>query len=196
MAWFMARGGVRYAAMVEKRKRALFEDLEGTLVELGSGTGPNLPLLPEGLTVIGIEPNPFMHPHYQASSAGRSPQPLLIRGLAEALPFPDASVDAVLSTLVLCSVDGIDQVLVEVRRILRPGGRLVVMEHVAAPEGTWLRRIQEFIKPAWRRIGDGCEPDRVLEEHLRRAGFRQVTVDYFALPLPIVSPHLAGYAVK
>lgn len=196
MAWFMARGGDRYSAMVDTRKRALFRDLEGTLVELGAGTGPNLPLLPPNLNVIGVEPNPFMHGHYLEEAKRRSRPPHLLRGRAEALPFPDSSVDAVLSTLVLCSVSGINQVLTEVQRVLRPGGKLVFVEHVAAPEGTWLRRVQRLIRPAWRRIGDGCEPDRMLEHDLRNAGFKEVNLEAFSLPLPIVSPHLAGYAIK
>jgi ubiquinone/menaquinone biosynthesis C-methylase UbiE len=182
--------------MVDERKQDLFRDLEGTVLDLGAGTGPNLSLLPPSVTVIGVEPNPFMHGHYLEAARKRSHPPHLIRGRAEALPFPDDSVDAVLATLVLCSVGGIGHVLTEVLRVLRPGGKLVFVEHVAAPEGTWLRRVQRLIRPAWRYVGDGCEPDRTLEEDLRRAGFQHVSFDSFTLPLPIVGPHLAGFAVK
>jgi ubiquinone/menaquinone biosynthesis C-methylase UbiE len=192
----MARGEGRYGALVETRKRRLLSDLTGTLVEIGPGTGPNLRFLPKKLRVVGVEPNPFMHRHFleEARAEGRSAH--LVQGVAESLPFPDQSIDTVLSTLVLCSVGRLDQVLDEVLRVLKPGGKFIFVEHVAAPEGSWLRRVQRFIRPAWRRIGDGCEPDRTMEEDLLRAGFRDVSFDRFALPLPIVSPHIAGVAEK
>lgn len=196
LAWFMAREGSRYDLLVEDRKKRLFEDLEGTLVEIGAGTGPNLRHLPGNLMVVGVEPNPFMHRHFlrEARNGGRSAA--LVHGRAEALPFRDGSVDAVLSTLVLCSVDETGKALVEILRVLRPGGKFLFVEHVAAPEGTWLRRVQGFVRPAWRAVGDGCEPDRTTEEDLLRAGFREVRFERFAVPLPIVSPHIAGVAVK
>jgi ubiquinone/menaquinone biosynthesis C-methylase UbiE len=192
----MARGGGKYASFVEGRKRHLLGGLKGTLVEIGSGAGANLRYLPRELRVIGVEPNPFMHSHFlrEARAADRSVQ--LVQGYGEALPFPDASVDAVLSTLVLCSVGDMAGVLGEVLRILKPGGRFLFVEHVAAEEGTVLRRIQRLVRPAWRRIGDGCEPDRTTEKDLLRAGFRMVSIDRFSVPLPLVSPHIAGVAEK
>ncbi len=196
LAWFMARKGGTYHAFVEARKRDLLRGLEGTLVEIGAGTGPNLQHLPPGLHVVGVEPNPFMHRHF-LSEAGRQGRSVsLIRGRTESLPFPDESIDAVLSTLVLCSVGETDRALGEIRRVLKPGGQFLFMEHVAAPEGSWLRRVQRFVRPAWRRIGDGCEPDRTTEENLSRAGFREIRLERFAVPLPLVSPHIAGRAIK
>lgn len=196
MAWFMARTGDKYDSYVEGRKMALLQDLKGTLVEIGSGTGPNLRYLPPGLQVVGVEPNPFMFSHYRQAARNEGRPAVLVQGLAESLPFPDESVDAVLSTLVLCSVEGLGHVLTEIRRILKPGGRFIFVEHVAAPEGTWLLRTQKAIRPLWRRIGDGCQPDRIMETDLRHAGFREVTLDRFSAPLPIVSPHIAGFAEK
>jgi ubiquinone/menaquinone biosynthesis C-methylase UbiE len=192
----MAREGGHYDAFVEERKKRLFQGLTGTLVEIGAGTGPNLRHLPPELMVVGVEPNPFMHRHFLRESRNGGPPAALIHGRAEALPFRDESVDAVLSTLVLCSVPETDRVLREVLRVLRAGGTFLFMEHVAAPEGSWLRRVQAFVRPAWRAVGDGCEPDRNTEEHLLRAGFKNVQVERFAVPLPIVSPHIAGVAVK
>jgi len=192
----MARGGDRHSTFVDDRKRTLFEDLTGILVEIGSGTGSNLRLLPEEVLVVGVEPNPFMHRHFlrEAHEAGRSVA--LVQGLVEALPFPDQSVDAVLSTLVLCSVGGLDQALKEILRVLKPGGKFLFVEHVAADEGTWLRRVQRWIRPVWSRIGDGCQPDRTTGEFLERAGFRRITLERFRVPLPLVSPHIAGIAEK
>ena len=197
LAWFMARSErSRYTAFVEGRKRHLLAGLEGLLVEIGSGTGPNLRYIPPEVRVVGIEPNPFMHEYFlkKAQAEGRSVE--LVQGVAEHLPFPDDSVDVVLSTLVLCSVVEVDGVLKEVLRVLKPGGRFLFLEHVAAEEGTWLRGIQGFVRPFWKRIGDGCEPARATATHLLHAGFREVSFQRFSVPLPLVSPHIAGIAEK
>lgn len=196
LAWLMAREGGKYAAFVEGRKKDLVQDVRGTVVEIGPGTGPNLRFLQPDVRLVGIEPNPYMHPYFleQARKDGRKAH--LIQGLAESLPLPDASVDAILSTLVLCSVSVVDRVLQEVLRVLKPGGRFLFIEHVAAREGSRLHRIQRWVRPMWRWVGGGCEPDRATAEHLLRAGFRRVEYSRFAVPLPIVSPHIAGVAEK
>jgi len=196
LAWFMAGESGRYGALVETRKRNLLGGLTGTLVEIGPGTGPNLRYLPRKVRIVGIEPNPFMHRYFLEEARAVNRPVELVRGAAESLPFPDGSIDAVLSTLVLCSVGRVDRVLGEVLRVLKPEGKFLFLEHVAAGEGTLLRRVQRFVRPAWRRIGDGCEPDRAMEQDLLGAGFREVRIDRFAAPLPIVSPHIAGTALK
>jgi ubiquinone/menaquinone biosynthesis C-methylase UbiE len=192
----MAREGEKYEVRVRERKEDLFRNLQGVLVEIGAGAGPNLTLFPENLRVIGIEPNPYMHGYYrdEAREAGCSVS--VVQGVAEALPFPDGSIDTVLSTLVLCSVHELDRSLAEIVRVLKPGGRFLFMEHVAAPRRTWLRRIQRWIRPVWSLAGDGCRPDQPTWKHLRSAGFREVEIDHFRVSLPVVSPHIAGVAVK
>jgi ubiquinone/menaquinone biosynthesis C-methylase UbiE len=192
----MARESPRYVAAVQGRKDRLFQGLEGILLEVGAGAGANLPHLPPGLRVIALEPNPFMH-RYLLTRARKLDRPLnLVQGTAEALPFPDESLDAVLSTLVMCSLPGLDQVLEEVIRVLKPGGRFLFLEHVGAPEGSRLLRVQRFLRPAWRKIGDGCHLDRNTEAYLTSAGFRHLQVDRFSVPFPLVSPHIAGVAYK
>lgn len=196
MAWFMAREGGRYDSMVEDRKRELFSGLSGTVVELGTGTGPNLRHLPEGLRLVALERNPHMYRHLFKEAEIRGREVSVVTADAHALPFQDGSVDAVLSTLVLCSVGGLDRVLEEVHRILRPGGRFIFIEHVGAPEGSWLRRFQRWVRPVWTVVGDGCEPDRDTERTLRGAGFSSLRVERFTLPLLLVSPHISGVAEK
>jgi ubiquinone/menaquinone biosynthesis C-methylase UbiE len=175
----------------------LFAVLSGTVLEIGPGAGVNLHHL-HSTTIrwIGVEPNSFMKPHL-AKEAQRLGVAIELRpGTAENLPVDDASVDFVISTLVLCSVVDQKRALDEVLRVLKPGGRFLFIEHVGAKRGTWLRRIQTLVKPLWRRMGDGCHPDRETRTALERAGFAVLEVEEFAAPLPIVRPHIAGIAVK
>ena len=117
-------------------------------------------------------------------------------GNAERLPVRDASADAVIATLVLCSVAEVGAALREIRRVLKPGGRFVFIEHVAAPAATWRRRLQRWVRPLWRVIADGCHPDRDTLSAIRAAGFARVEVEQFQAPAGLVAPHIAGIAVQ
>ncbi len=192
------RATQRYERIMRPRKRELLASLTGTVVELGPGTGASLELLPEAVRWIGIEPNQHMHPLLiaRAESLGREID--LREHSAEALPLADASADAVLSTLVLCSVPDVGQVLAEVRRVLRPGGRYVFWEHVLAPEPGPLRWLQRGLTPLHRLLADGCRCDRDLEGELRRAGFEDLELEAFRAPREAapawVRPHVRGFA--
>jgi ubiquinone/menaquinone biosynthesis C-methylase UbiE len=117
-------------------------------------------------------------------------------GVADRVEMPNASVDVVVSTLVLCCVSDVRRSLREILRVLRPGGTFVFIEHVAAPRGTWLRRIQNWVTPLWRQFGDGCHPNREIWVEFERAGFTKLTYERFRAPVPIVSPQIAGSAIK
>jgi len=132
------------------RKRALFAGLEGTVVEIGPGTGVNLPYLPDGLRWIGLEPNPHMHDYIRDHLAGRDLEADLRTDPAQDTGLATNSVDAVLSTLVLCSVPDVAETLAELRRILRPGGQLVFIEHVAAASGRSGRQWPTDVDPTVR----------------------------------------------
>lgn len=203
--WAMARLYDRVMSRFEihaaERKRALFAELSGTVVEIGPGTGANFQHLPDGLQRwIGIEPNPHMHPRLRASAARRNIEADFRNLSAEGMGVEDESVDAVLSTFVLCSVPDPAAVLGNVRRILVPGGRFVFMEHVAAPSGSRLRRLQGLAGPFWKYMADGCCLDRELGDAIRGAGFREVRLEGFVTPretLPVVVSNLvAGVATK
>jgi len=178
------------------RKRQLFAGLEGTVVEIGPGTGVNLPYLPDGLRWIGLEPNPHMHAFLREQLAGRDIDVDLRTNPAQDTGLPDACADAIISTLVLCSVPSLDDTLAELRRILKPGGRLLFIEHVAAPPNSWLSTLQRTIQPVWTCLGDGCHPDRDTGTALQRAGFSSVSFERFDTGLPVVSPHIMGTATK
>ncbi len=176
-----------------ERKQRLFRGLAGTVVEIGPGTGVNLPYLPDDLRWIGLEPNPHMRGYIRERLAGRSLDAEIRTNPARDTGLPDACADVVISTLVLCSVPDVPEALAELRRILKPGGRLLFIEHVAAPDDSWLCTCQRGIRPLWRRLGDGCRPDRHTEQALREQ-FADVSVERFRTGLPVVSPHIMGTA--
>ncbi|PSQ71241.1 MAG: class I SAM-dependent methyltransferase [Bacteroidetes bacterium QH_9_67_14] len=203
-----------------ERKERLFDSIApgDRVVEIGSGTGVNLAHLPPGVRYVGVEPNPHMHaPLRRKADALDLASVELHEARAEALPLPDEHADAVLSTLVLCSVDRPQQALAEVRRVLRPerqrgadrsspregsapgvrpGGRFYFIEHVAASEESTRRRVQRFIKPAWRPLADGCRPDQCTGALIEQAGFAEVQIDRFpsGSVLNPIRPHVAGVA--
>ena len=193
-AWALSRPNRRYDAMVAEEKRALLAPLSGTVLEIGPGAGGNLAFLRPYMRWIGIEPNPFFHDRLRARGERLGIDVKVRAASAEALPVPDQSVDAVISTLVLCSVHDPAAALREIRRVLRPGGRFVFVEHVAAPHGTGLRCAQRALGPMWRVFSDGCHPDRDTGRLIEAAGFANVDLTPFTLPVPIMGPHIAGVA--
>lgn len=149
----------------------LLHDLTGKVLEIGVGTGVNLPYYPSAADVVGIEPDPFMLRRAREKLAGAArPMTEFRQGAAEALPFEDGSFDHVVSTLVLCTVADPSRALSEIRRVLNADGRLHFIEHVRA-DG-WLGRIQDLIRPAWRYVGAGCNPNRPTRQLIEEAGFR------------------------
>ena len=191
----LARAGDAQRRLYGDRKRRLLAGLSGTVVEVGTGAGPNAAYLPAGTRWIAVEPNVHFHPRLRAAAAAHGLDLDLRPGVAEALPVADGAADAVVCTLVLCSVDDVRQSLAEARRVLRPGGRFVFVEHVAAPRGTALRLAQRVVRAPWGWFGDGCRPDRETGRRIREAGFSHVELETFRVPLGLASPHVMGVAV-
>ena len=193
-ARLLAAGCPRYERSVEAHKRRLLGALAGTVVEIGPGAGANLRFYAPGVRWVGVEPNPWAHPWLEREAADVGLAAELREGTAASLPFPDASADAVVSTLVLCTVRDVPRALAEARRVLRPGGRFVFVEHVAAAPGTRTRLAQRLVRPVWPLLADGCHPDRDTERAIRAAGFARVEVARFHAPVPVIGPHIAGVA--
>ncbi|MBM9579011.1 class I SAM-dependent methyltransferase [Leptospira sp. 201903070] len=179
-------------------KKNLFEDLPDTIVELGPGVGSNLRYFKPGTTLLAVEPNEGMHSLLKKNSEKYSIKTELMNLSAEKLPFPDSSVDAVVCSLVLCSVVEPDQVLKEIRRVLKPGGRFVFLEHVAAEHGSWIYWIQRIVFRPWLWFFEGCHLTRDTHQTLRSANFSNLKIEERSLPtvfLPI-RPHVYGIAIK
>ncbi|MDA0564770.1 methyltransferase domain-containing protein [Streptomonospora sp. S1-112] len=179
-------------------KPRLLAPLAGEVVEIGPGAGINLGYYGPGVRWTGVEPNPHLHERIRRGAARAGLSARLIPGRAERIDAADSSVDAVVGTLVLCSVADADRVLAEVLRVLRPGGRYVFLEHVAAPPATRTRRAQDVLSPVLRRLPGGCRYNRETGAAIARAGFGAVEHDGFDLPVSfgLELPHIAGTAVK
>lgn len=185
--WILQHVSRRYRRLTLPRKQALLAQLHGRVLELGPGTGVNFEFLPAEVDWFGAEPNRFMRPYLRGRCWSLAS--------AEQLPYSGESFDCVLASLVLCSVRDPRAVMQEIRRVLRPGGRFYFIEHVAAPAGTRLARLQAIVKPLFYACGDGCHPDRDTAATIR-AAFPRHAIDEFILPVPAVGPHIAGWAEK
>ncbi|KAF5752081.1 methyltransferase-like protein 7A isoform X1 [Tripterygium wilfordii] len=194
-----------YEAEISGYKSKLFNNLgkdAKKVMEIGIGTGPNLRYYGSDadVQVFGIDPNKKME-KYAKEAAMAAGLPLanfkFIQAVGEAIPLSDASVDAVVGTLVLCSVKDVDATLRELMRVLKPGGIYLFVEHVAAKDGTILRLIQSVLDPLQQTVSDGCHLTRETGKNILKAGFSGVDLsNIFLSNASIVSPHVYGIAHK
>jgi SAM-dependent methyltransferase len=150
------------------------------------------------MTWIGLEPDRRLRARLVRRAVAHGREPRVLAARAEAIPLPDASVDAVVATVVLCSVADPSRVMREVRRVVRPGGRFVFVEHVAADPGTASGRLRSAFAPLTRRFDRGCDPTRRTATTIRDAGFSQVDIETYGGTggLALHSPHIAGVAIR
>jgi SAM-dependent methyltransferase len=153
------------------RRQRLLADAHGAVLEIGAGTGLNLRHYPTALDeLVLVEPGARMGGHIDLGRAPAGVPTRLIQAPAEQLPFEDGSFDTVVSTLVLCTVGDPRRAVAEVARVLRPGGRLLFLEHVRADQG-WRRTLQRRSVRPWAAFADGCQCDRptlmTIEEQMR-----------------------------
>jgi SAM-dependent methyltransferase len=184
--------------LLRPHKRRVFADLPGQVLELGSGVGANFRYLRRGARVIAVEPNTAMHAGLRRR-AQRHGIDLDLRGIVgESLDAGDGTADAVISSLVLCTVENPDQVVAEVLRVLRPGGRYAFVEHVGAPQGTGLRRVQGVVRRPWAWFFEGCSCERDLRSTIEHAGFARTEIESYRLRSPFFpfNTQIAGAAVK
>lgn len=203
MSWFMAAIYDRFMLGSERAgldlwRRELLRSVAGEVLEIGAGTGANLAHYPgsiERLTVT--EPDRAMRRQLDRRLRETAPfhSSAAIAAQAERLPFADASFDAVVATLVLCSVEDPARALGEVRRVLRPGGRFHFLEHVESDRPSRLRW-QHLLEPVWRRVADNCHLTRRTEETIVAAGFtiEWVKRESMRKAMPILRATVRGVA--
>ncbi|URE08808.1 ubiE/COQ5 methyltransferase family [Musa troglodytarum] len=201
----MEKGMRSYEAEVAAYKEKLFTQLTENVekvLELGIGTGPNLKYYVGAgdRYVIGVDPNKQMEKYARASAVAAGLQSTnfsFIRGVGEALDVRDNTMDAVIGTLVLCSVSDVAETLREVRRVLKPGGLYLFIEHVAAQDGSLLRFMQGLVDPLQQFVADGCHLTRETGKQISEAGFSRVNLQAaFLSSLSIFGPHVYGIAYK
>lgn len=172
-------------------RRDLVGDLQGDILDVGCGPGTNFEHYRPDAHVTAVDYNEHMLPLARETLLGlREPHPVIEVRQADAmaLPFRDASFDAYVSTLVLCSVPDLERAVEEAWRVLAPGGALRLFEHVRS-EVPWKARVQFALNPAWGLVADGCHLDRLTHHAFIERGFEvteQRRVRMRAEPLPLV----------
>lgn len=180
-----------------RRREALVAGARGRTLEIGAGTGANVRHYPASVDeLILAEPFEPMRRRLQRklSESGREAQ--VLDAPAEAIPLEEESVDTVVSTLVLCTVDYPDRALAEIARVLRPDGEVLFIEHVRS-HSPRVARWQDRMEKPWRRFGAGCRCNRDTLSSIAAAGFatEHEAVHWRGVP-PIVAPLVIGRAVK
>jgi ubiquinone/menaquinone biosynthesis C-methylase UbiE len=160
-------------------RRWLAAGARGLTLDVGCGTGRSLPHFGAGTRVIGLDPAP----ESLVRARRRAPCVPLVQASAEALPFRAGVFDTVVSSLVFCSVPDQARGLDEVKRVLRPDGRLRMLEHVRSTR-RWKAAVQDHLQPLWTLVSGGCRPNRDTERAVTAAGFaiepegRRAKADY------------------
>ncbi len=196
-----AAGYDRFTAASERNcfsahRTALLAGAEGDVIEIGGGTGANLAIYNGALRSLTVtEPAKPMVKRLQRRAEEVRPGTTVLRAPAEDLPFEDDSFDVAVSTLVLCTVDDQPRALRELRRVLRPGGRLLFMEHVRSDDEK-LARWQDRMMPLNRALVCGCHCNRPTLEGIRGAGFEVTQLEHDTIPHapPFVRPLIVGVA--
>ncbi|MFC4219751.1 class I SAM-dependent methyltransferase [Flagellimonas marina] len=181
-----------------KSKRTLFKDHPDTVVEIGPGAGANMRYLRKGTRLIAIEPNVHMHNNLKkaAKKYGINLDIRTIKG--ESIDLEDNSCDFVVSTLVLCTVSDPEQCLQQVKRILKPSGTFVFIEHVKARDNSFLSLFQKLVHRPWHWFFEGCHTNRDTQSVLESSGFSSLELIPYNLYSPFIPiiPQIRGRAIK
>src|ERR1700731_1959793 len=172
--------------VLDPYRQRTIETAQGLVLEVGVGSGLNMPLYGPAVTrVVAIDPSPELLRLTSRRTADVVIPVSLLRASAEHLPLADAVFDAIVMTWTLCSIPNPIAALTEMRRVLRPGGRLIFVEHGLSPE-IRVARWQHRLTPCWKRISGGCHLDRKTDDLIRVAGFQidAIELAYMQGPKP------------
>jgi ubiquinone/menaquinone biosynthesis C-methylase UbiE len=196
LAWLydLAMRRVERGGLAELRGR-LVGRAQGRTLEIGAGTGANLAFYPPTASPLTLT-DPDAH-KLRRLRRRVAPTAHVVEARAQALPFADGAFDTVVATLVLCSVPDQSDALAEVRRVLRPGGALLFLEHVRSAEPHLADR-QDRWRPVWRAVAGGCEPNRDTVTAIAAAGFAVTELWHAQMPAApaIVRPLAVGTAIR
>jgi ubiquinone/menaquinone biosynthesis C-methylase UbiE len=159
----------------DKYRKELLKNARGEVLELGMGSGFTLPYYPidQVTRVVGLEPNQGMIDRVQPKlDEYQSIKAEVVAGVAEKLPFPDNSFDTVVCFLVLCTVKDQEATLEEIKRILKPDGIIIYLEHVHWPDGTIANKFYDRMNPAWKKLACGCNLNRHTVKNMQNHGFQ------------------------
>jgi ubiquinone/menaquinone biosynthesis C-methylase UbiE len=198
-----ARVFERVAAKEQEKGQAehraeLVAGLNGRVIEVGAGHGLNFSHYPSTVSeVLAVEPEDYLRQRAAEAAAKAEVKITVVDGLADALPAEDASFDAGVASLVLCSIGNPGAALAELYRVIRPGGELRFYEHVIS-EKPGFARFQRAVTPVWKHLAGGCHADRDTKASIKKAGFEIEQVRSFpfrasVLVLP-ATPHVLGVA--
>jgi ubiquinone/menaquinone biosynthesis C-methylase UbiE len=183
------------AGLREMRREALAA-ASGRTIDLGAGTGANLPLYPDAVTELVLaEPDPHMLKKLRIKVGEAGVDAEVVEAPAQSLPFEGASFDTAVFTLVLCTVPDPKAALAEAARILKPGGKLLFVEHVRS-EDAGLAHWQDRLEKPWRFVGDGCHCNRDTVAAIEASPLTLERVERGQLPKapPLVRPLVQGSA--
>ena len=169
---------------IMKWRKNLLEHAKGKVLEIGAGTGVNFSLYKDCEHITAIEPNPFMLEKAERKKTKANVPITLIEEKAERLPFEDNSFDTIVVMLVLCSVDDPVQSIEEIKRVLKPDGLILFLEHVEMDQ-TFLKGLQNMLNPVWKRVCDGCHLNRRTESMIRESGLKIVSKQSYLSGLAI-----------
>ncbi len=167
-------------------RRRLIPAAQGRVLEVGVGSGLNIPLYSVGATVVGLDPSPRLLSMARQVMRTGTASIGLVEGSGEAVPLQARSVDTVVTTWTLCSIPDVAAALREMRRVLKPSGHLLFVEHGRSPDEE-VRWWQDRLTPAWKRIAGGCHLNRPIRELVEDAGFEieRIETSYMKGPRPM-----------
>jgi len=217
-AWMFVKMSKGYNEALDKTKTKLFAELQDfksldwdlrnkgliRILEIGVGPGSNFKFYPKNARVIAVDPNPFFKQFLEEYSSKFPEIKLEQIVLAEGenlTEVKDGSVDIVVTTIVLCSVRDVKQVLREIKRVLAPGGKYFFLEHVLGEKGSRYYRVQKFVGPVWPYLFDGCDVTRDIGRMIDQSGFSKAHITHFIAPLKsifrsVAGPHIVGTVQK